>query len=283
MSWVAVGQWNPLTVVRASSRGAYVDGGKDGELLISPAPTIQPVVGEVLNLFVYRDHKDALVATDEAPLAEVGQVALLRVLAKTSAGYFLDWGLPKDLLLPFNETIHALEAGDEALVMVFRDDQGRVAASMKLSDFIADEGEGLRAEQEVDLVIAATTDLGVKAVVNQRFWGLIYHADVPRPLAVGEKVKGYVRRVREEDKRVDLSLSPVGVARLDHDSEKILALLRSHQGHMALGDKSPPVAIKRITGMSKRAFKQACGRLYKQGLLLPSDNEIRLTDKGSQQ
>lgn len=282
MSWVAVGQWNPLTVVKASSRGAYVDGGKDGELLISPAPTTLPTVGEVLNLFVYRDHKEALVATDEVPLAEVGQVALLRVLAKTSAGYFLDWGLPKDLLLPFNETTHPVEAGDEVLVMVFRDDQGRVAASMKLSDFIADEGEGLRAEQEVELVIAATTDLGVKAVVNQRFWGLIYHADVQRPLAVGEKVKGYVRRVRE-DKRVDLSLAPVGVARLDQDSEKILALLRTHNGRMALGDKSPPVAIKRITGMSKRAFKQACGRLYKQGLLVPSDNEIRLTDKSKQQ
>lgn len=256
-----------------------MDGGKDGELLISPEPTTVPAVGEVLNLFVYRDHKEVLVATDEAPLAEVGQVALLRVLAKTSAGFFLDWGLPKDLLLPFNETTQHTEEGDEVLVMVFRDEQGRVAASMKLSDFIADEAEDLRAEQLVELTIAGTTDLGIKAVIDHRYWGLIYHADVAKPLAVGEKVQGYVRRVRE-DKRVDLSLSPVGVTRLDHDSEEILALLRSHSGQMKLGDKSPPAAIKRITGMSKRAFKQACGRLYKQGLLVPGDNEIRLTDKG---
>src|SRR5699024_3533501 len=248
MTWVAVGQWNPLTVVRVENNKAYVDGGNDGELLISPALTEQPSVGEVLNLFVYRDHKEALVATDEIPLAEVGKVAMLRVLAKTSAGFFLDWGLPKDLLLPFNETTAHINAGDEVLVMVFRDEQGRVAASMKLSDFIADEAENLRAEQQVELVIADTTDLGVKAVVNNSCWGLLYHADVLRPLAVGEKVSGYVRRVRE-DKRVDLSLEPVGVTRLDHDSEKILALMRSHAGHMALGDKSPPVAIKRITGM----------------------------------
>lgn len=278
MSNVAVGQWCSLTVIRAGTKGVYMEGGDSGEIPLKSTHKTTPQVGEVLKVFVYRDHREALVATLDTPSAEVGQVAYLQVTDKSSVGYFLNWGLPKDLLLPYNEVPNPIEVGDKVLVIVFRDEQGRVAASMKLSEFIRDEGTGLKAEQEVDLVIAATTDLGVKAVVNHQCWGLIYHADVLEPMFVGQKVRGYVRRVRQEDQRVDLSLRPVGAKRLDENSEKILELLRENNGHMAIGDKSPPLVVQRITGMSKRAFKQACGVLYKQGLLVPGDSEIRLTE-----
>lgn len=278
MTDVAVGQWSSLTVVRAGSKGVFVDGGAAGDILLKSTRETSPQVGDVMSVFIYRDHKESLIATLDIPKAEVAKVAYLTVVDKSSAGYFLDWGLPKDLLLPYNETPNPPEVGDKVLVIVFRDDQGRVAASMKLNEFIRDEGTDLKAEQEVELIIAATTDLGVKAVVNHQCWGLIYHADVLEPMKVGQRVRGYVRRVRE-DQRVDLSLRPVGVKRLDENSEKILALLRDNGGHMAIGDKSPPLVIQRITGMSKRAFKQACGVLYKQGLLTPGEEEISLTEK----
>src|SRR5690625_566039 len=279
MSEVAVGQWNTLRVSEVGNKGVYVEAGAQEEMLLKGIQGEPPQVGEWLHAFVYRDHKETLVATLATPLAEVGKVAYLKVVDKAPAGYFLDWGLPKDLLLPFGETTGPLAVGQKVLVMVFRDTRDRVAASMKLNEFIRDEGEGLKAEQKVELVIAASTDLGLKAVVNHSCWGVIFHSDVLSPLAIGATVEGYVRRVRPEDGRVDLSLRPVGRKRLDANSEKILALLRSHGGHMAIGDKSPPVAIQRITGMSKRAFKQACGVLYKQGLLVPGENEIRLTHK----
>lgn len=278
MNEVAVGQWSSLSVLRAGSKGTFMDGGAAGEILLKSTQAASPQVGDLLKVFIYRDHKENLIATLDKPKAEVGKVAHLKVVDKSSAGYFLDWGLPKDLLLPYNETPNPPEVGDKVLVIVFRDDQGRVAASMKLNEFIRDESTDLKAEQEVELVIAATTDLGVKAVVNHQCWGLIYHADVLEPMAVGQKVRGYVRRVRAEDQRVDLSLRPVGIKRLDANSEKILALLRANNGHMAIGDKSPPLVIQRVTGMSKRAFKQACGVLYKQGQLKPSDNEITLVE-----
>lgn len=278
MGSVAVGQWCSLAVMRVGTKGVYMEGGEAGEIPLKSTQKTAPQVGEVLKVFIYRDHREALVATLDTPSAEVGQVAYLQVTDKSSVGYFLNWGLPKDLLLPYNEVPSPIEVGDKVLVIVFRDEQGRVAASMKLSEFIRDEGIGLKAEQEVDLVIAATTDLGVKAVVNHQCWGLIYHADVLEPMSVGQKVRGYVRRVRQEDQRVDLSLRPVGTKRLDENSEKILALLRENNGHMAIGDKSPPLVVQRITGMSKRAFKQACGVLYKQGVLVPGESEIRLIE-----
>src|SRR5699024_1613144 len=215
MNEVAVGQWSSLSVLRAGSKGTFMDGGEAGEILLKSTQAASPQVGDLLKVFIYRDHKESLIATLDTPKAEVGKVVHLKVVDKSSAGYFLDWGLPKDLLLPYNETPNPPEVGDKVLVIVFRDDQGRVAASMKLNEFIRDEGTGLKAEQEVDLVVAATTDLGIKAVVNHQCWGLIYHADVLEPMAIGQQVRGYVRRVREEDQRVDLSLRPVGTKRLD--------------------------------------------------------------------
>lgn len=282
VSEVKVGQWNPLAVAKTTRDEVFVDGGADGLIILRPRLADLPERGTLLNVFVYPNHRNQLVATTQAPKGEVGQVVLLAVADKASAGFFLDWGLPKDLLLPFSETVGQPEVGEKVLVMIFRDAQGRLAASMRLSDFVTDEAtEGLRSEQEVELVVADTTDLGVKAVVNHRCWGVIYHQDVSQPLKAGDKITGYVRRVRT-DKRVDLSLHPVGLMKLDQDSERVLALLKEHNGHIALGDKSSPVLIKRITGMSKRAFKQACGRLYKQGLIVPGSNEITLQEKSPQ-
>ncbi|WP_110654217.1 CvfB family protein [Salinicola halimionae] len=211
------------------------------------------------------------------PQVNVGDVAYLRVTKVTDIGAFLNWGRPKDLLLPFGEQRFRPDAGKRVLVMIYVDDRMRPVASMKIDKFLQDESEGLKAGDRVSLTIADLTDLGAKAVVNSRFWGLLYHDDMSRPLRRGDRMDGYVRRVRD-DARLDLSLLPPGQARLDVVGDKVLAALSANDGFLALGDKSSADAIKARLGVSKNAFKQAIGRLYKQRRIVIEDAGIRLIE-----
>ncbi|WP_227369413.1 S1 RNA-binding domain-containing protein [Halomonas sp. M20] len=205
----------------------------------------------------------------------IGDVALLEVVAIKDAGAFLGWGRPKDLLLPYSEQRSRPRVGQQVLVMIFEDDQGRPAASMRLEDFIIDQAEGLKNGDKVALVIGERTDLGVKAVVNQRFWGLLYHDELTRPPKRGERMEGYVRRVRE-DGRLDLSLLPSGAEKQQLAAERIIDALQANQGFLALSDKSSPATIKSQLGISKSAFKQAIGKLYKQRRIVIEAKGIRL-------
>ncbi|MAM58699.1 MAG: RNA-binding protein [Salinicola sp.] len=220
-------------------------------------------------------------SADSPPAAEsqvnVGDVAYLRVTKVNDIGAFLNWGRPKDLLLPFGEQRFRPDEGKRVLVMIYVDDRMRPVASMKLDKFLQDESEGLNAGDRVSLVIADLTDLGAKAVVNSRFWGLLYQDDMSRPLRRGDRMEGYVRRVRD-DARLDLSLLPPGQARLDLVGDKVLAALAANDGFLALGDKSPADVIKARLGVSKNAFKQAIGRLYKQRRIVIEDDGIRLIE-----
>nr|WP_298411271.1 S1-like domain-containing RNA-binding protein [uncultured Halomonas sp.] len=206
----------------------------------------------------------------------IGDVALLEVVAIKDAGAFLGWGRPKDLLLPYSEQRGRPQVGQQVLVMIFEDDQGRPAASMRLEDFIVDQAEGLKNGDKVALVIGERTDLGIKAVVNQRFWGLLYHDELTRPLKRGQRAEGYVRRVRE-DGRLDLSLMPSGAEKQQLAAERIMDALQAKQGFLALSDKSSPATIKAQLGISKSAFKQAIGKLYKQRRIVIEAEGIRLT------
>lgn len=208
-------------------------------------------------------------------LARLGEVAFLKVVAVNDTGAFLDWGLPKDLLLPYGEQRSRPGVGKRVLVMVYEDAQGRPLASMRLDKFIADEVSGLSQGEKVELIVAEPTDLGVKAVVNHRFWGLLYHDDMPQPLRRGQRLDGYVRRIRD-DARLDLALVPPGSAKLDVVGDQILAALGRNQGYLTLSDKSPADEIKARLGVSKGAFKQAIGRLYKRRLITIEGSGIRL-------
>nr|WP_297457735.1 S1-like domain-containing RNA-binding protein [uncultured Halomonas sp.] len=208
-------------------------------------------------------------------LARPGEVAFLKVVTINDTGAFLDWGLPKDLLLPYGEQRPRPGVGQRVLVMVYEDAQGRPLASMRLDKFIADEATGLSRGDKVGLIVAETTDLGVKAVVDHRFWGLVYHDDLPQPLRRGQRLDGYVRRIRD-DGRLDLALVPPGSAGLDVVGDKVLAVLRRNQGYLTLSDKSPADEIKSRLGVSKSAFKQAIGRLYKRRLIVIEERGIRL-------
>ena len=214
-----------------------------------------------------------------APRCEVGEVAYLEVVTVNDTGAFLDWGQPRDLLLPFGEQRFRPSVGKRVLVRIYQDQQGRPVASQKLERFVADAAEGLAAGDEVTLVIADQTDLGLKAVVNHRFWGVLYRDDLTRPLRRGQRVTGYVKRVRE-DGRLDLSLLPPGEARLDVVGEAVLKALRESGGYLPLGDKSDAAEIKARLGVSKNAFKQAIGRLYKRRLITLEPTGIRLAPSG---
>jgi len=210
-----------------------------------------------------------------APRASVGEVAYLEVVTVNETGAFLDWGHPRDLLLPFGEQRFRPSVGRRVLVMIYPDQQGRPVASQKLERFLADEAEGLQAGDSVSLVIADQTDLGFKAVVNHRFWGLLYRDEANRPLRRGQRLTGYVKR-RRDDGRLDLSLLPPGEARLDVVGEQILKALRESGGYLPLGDKSDAAEIKARLGVSKNAFKQAIGRLYKRQRITLEPHGIRL-------
>ncbi len=214
------------------------------------------------------------------PKASVGEVAYLPVVTVNDTGAFLDWGQPSDLLLPYGEQRFRPSVGKRVLVRIYEDQQGRPVASQKLERFVADEAEGLSAGDEVTLVVAEQTDLGLKAVVNHRFWGLLYRDDLTRPLRRGQRLTGYVKRWRD-DGRLDLSLLPPGEARLDVVGETVLKALRESGGYLPLGDKSDAAEIKTRLGVSKNAFKQAIGRLYKRQLITLEPTGIRLVPGAS--
>lgn len=210
------------------------------------------------------------------PMAAVGDVAYLPVVAVNNTGAFLDWGHASDVLLPYGEQHFRPTVGRRVLVLIYEDDQGRPVATQRLDRHLADEAQGLKTGDEVALVIAEQTDLGYKAAVNGRFWGLLYRDDVTQPLRRGQRVKGFVKRVREEDGRLDLSLLPSGSARLDVVGDTVLKALRESGGYLSLSDASPAGEIKARLGVSKGAFKQAIGRLYKQQRIVIEPGGIRL-------
>ncbi|MGO2146569.1 MULTISPECIES: CvfB family protein [Halomonas] len=213
-------------------------------------------------------------ATSDAS-AQLGEVAYLTVVTVNNTGAFLRWGQPKDVLLPYSEQIFRPDPGKRVLVMLYEDDQGRPVASMRLDRFLTDDAWALEKGNEVSVVVADRTDLGMKVAVDHRYWGLIYQDDISQPLRRGQTLKGYVKQ-RREDGRLDISLLPPGAARLDVVGDKILKALRESGGYLPLGDKSDAHAIKARLGVSKSAFKQAIGRLYKQQLITLEPDAIRL-------
>lgn len=272
---VVIGRQNRLKVNRLDETGARLEGGRLGEILLPRRYVPEPCQpGDTLDVFVYLDSEDRLIATTETPRAEVGQCAWLKVVAVTPVGAFLDWGLPKDLLVPFAEQTRPMEAGRSYLVRLFVDNTHRIAASARIDRFLQDEAEGLAAGQKVSLIIADRTDLGVKAIVDHRYWGLIYHDNLFRNVRKGQTLAGYIKRIRDDGK-LELSLDQPGYGKVDPVAEKILASLDEAGGFLPLNDKSPPERISAQFHISKGVFKQAIGALFKRRLIRIEKDGIR--------
>ncbi len=275
-----LGTRNDLRVLRLSARGATLDGADLGEVLLPHAQVAEGTeVGSILSVFLYQGFKGEALATTLQPRAQVGEVACLRVKQVKDTGAFLDWGLPKDLLLPWGEVPReareAVVEGRNVLVAVFRDAQGRVAASARVEDFLESEATELKEGERVTLVVAGPTDLGMRVVVNHRYWGLIHASDIFGELRRGETREGFVKALRF-DRKLDISLHPAGYQRVGPLTERLLALLVRRGGFLPLTDKSPAEEVYAQVGMSKKAFKQTLGALYRERRILLEPTGIRL-------
>lgn len=268
-----LGLFHTLPIVRLTDFGAFLDAAELGEILLPRrylTDDMQP--GSFVRVFVHLDSEDRPVATTDTPKAQVGQFAFLKVVATNRVGAFLDWGLGKDLLVPFGEQYKPMEEGRSYLVYVFVNRQdGRILASSKLDRFLDKTPANYRPGQAVELMVANSTDLGFKVIVNHAHWGLLFAREAPASLRFGQSLKGFVKRVRPDGK-IDVGLQSVG-DRHDANTGKLLAALAAGQGFLALHDKSSPAEIERALGMSKAAFKRAVGGLLSQG-------EIELTQAG---
>lgn len=274
---IQLGKTNTLTILRQTPPGMYLGDGEN-EVVLLPTKYIEPdfEIGQEIDVFVYRDSEDRLIATRLKPFAEVGQFAYLNVSEVSKVGAFLDWGLEKDLFVPFKEQKHKMFEGYSYVVYIYIDDvTERIVASSKINKFISNEVLTVKQGEEVDLLVYNETDLGFTCVINGAHKGLIYHNDVFTDLAVGDQVKGYIKLIRENN-LIDLSLQNIGFKHVLSSTEKIMEYLNTHNGYLELTDKSSPDLIERRFDMSKSTFKKSIGILYRQRKVTLHDDGVRL-------
>nr|WP_319527515.1 S1-like domain-containing RNA-binding protein [Pseudomonas laurentiana] len=266
-----VGRYNSLQVVKHTDFGLYLDGGADGEILLPNRyiPKDTPTeVEDWLNVFVYLDSEDKLIATTEKPKVQVGEFASLKVVEINSIGIFLDWGLPKDLLMPYSEEKHPLRAGDYCVVHVYLDKRTRrITATSRLDRYLDKVPATYKVGQQVDLLVAGETPMGFKAIIDNKHWGLIHKNEVFKFLRSGKQEKGYIKELRSDGK-IALSLQPIGQQAVNSLHDLILDKLKAANGVLPVSDKSDPQLISDLFGVSKGNFKKAIGALYKDGLIV---------------
>ena len=277
LSNAEIGKYNTLNIIAIADNGVYLDGGDLGEILLPNryVPT-DCQVGKSITVFIYTDSADRLVATTEKSLGQVGEFVSLKVVQVNKMGAFLDWGLPKDLLVPYNQQHTAMEVGKYYLVRIYLDQHtDRVAASSKLDKFIDIWPAEYQQGDKVKLIIGGKTDLGFKAIVNDLHWGLLYDNEIFQPLRIGKKIDGYIKQVRE-DGRLDLILTRGSKNTVNSFADKLLEHLEKNNGFSPLHDKSSPELIQRVLGVSKKTFKATVGNLLKNGKLSIEKDGIRL-------
>jgi predicted RNA-binding protein (virulence factor B family) len=274
-----VGRYNSLQVVKHTDFGLYLDGGADGEILLPNRYIPKDISSEDedwLNVFVYLDSEDKLLATTEKPKVQVGEFASLKVVEVNSIGVFLDWGLPKDLLLPYSEEKRQLKAGEYCVVHVYLDKRTRrITATARLDRYLDKLPAKYEVGQQVDLLVAEETDMGFKAIINNSHWGLIHKNEVFKFLRSGKQEKGFIKELRSDGK-IALSLQPIGAQLASSLNAQILDKLRANQGTLAVSDKSDPQVISDLFGVSKGNFKKAIGALYKEGQIVIHSDRIEL-------
>lgn len=277
LSRAQIGKNNTLNVVAVTDNGVYLDGDDLGEILLPKRYVpVDCNVGASIDVFLYTDSADRLVATTEKALGQVGEFVSLKVVQVNKMGAFLDWGLPKDLLVPYNQQHSEMEVGKYYLVRIFLDQHtNRVAASSKLDKFIDIWPAEYQQGDKVKLIIGGKTDLGFKAIVNDLHWGLLYDNEIFQPLRIGKKIDGYIKQVRE-DGRLDLILTRGSKNKVNDFADKLLDALQKNNGFLPLHDKSSPELIQRTLGVSKKTFKATVGNLFKKGKLNIEKNGIRL-------
>ncbi len=273
-----VGQIQTLKVARISDYGLYLSDDEGQEVLLpNRFVSLTNAIGDEIEVFVYHDSEDRLVATTDRPLITEGQVASLKVIDKNIHGAFLDWGITgKDLFLPNRNQQGGVVAGRSYVVWLYVDNiTGRCVATMKLKPFVDNDIITIKPRQKVDILIASESPIGYRAIINSRHWGMLYKNQIFRPVRIGDRVEGWVRRITD-DNRIDLTLRQEGYDGAATSAEDLLSLIKEHGGTLPVGDDSSPEQIHSLTQMSKKVFKRAVGILLKRGEITAESTQIQL-------
>lgn len=274
---IEIGQYSSLTVVKKVDFGYYLDAGPYGEVLLPNNTAPEDLAPEdELEVFLYCDSDDRVIATTARPYGVANSFACLEVKDLGSIGAFMDWGLSKDLLIPFREQPVRMEEGKSYVVRIYVDEHSeRLVGSARLGRFLEDTGEELEEGQEVEIMVVKQTDLGWKVIVDDHYWGLVFHDEIFKPLQVGDQQKAYIKQIREDGK-LNIALQKQGYEHIEGAAKLILNQLQAKGGFLELTDKSDPEQIKNQLQMSKKAFKKAIGNLYRQRLIVMEPEGIRL-------
>jgi len=277
-----IGKFNKLRAILELDYGVYLDGEDLGEILLPRRYVPENCqIGEEIEVFIYHDSKEQLVATTQKPFAVVGQFAWLKVKAATDVGAFLDWNLPRDLFVPFREQKQKMVEGRFYVVYVYLDEKsGRIAAFSRLDKFLDKEETDFHEDQKVDLLICDRTELGYKAIVDNACWGILYENEVFQTLKIGQRIEGFIKKVRD-DAKIDLCLQKPGYEKVDDISEKILDMLKARGGFITVSDKSSPKLIYELFGISKKNYKKAVGALYKRNIISIEGKGIKLRENNN--
>lgn len=275
---IQAGHYYTLKVAKKVDFGVYLDAG--GEEILLPKRFVPKDLneGDEIPVFIYHDNENRLIATTQKPLAAVGEIAMLKVVGKTKQGAFLEWGIMKDVFVPASHQISRMHEGQKYLVYLFIDEMtGRVTATEKFYKFLSNENLTVRENETVELIAWKQTDIGYKVIINNKHTGVLHFSDVFRDLEYGEKLSGYIKKIREENK-IDVAIGEKGYKRIEPETERLLHLLEENDGYLPYNDKSSPEAIYAFFGTSKKAFKMAVGALYKERKITFTKTGIRKAD-----
>lgn len=272
-----IGEFNTLRIARNTNVGLYLTDGTQDVLLPKKYMPARFEFEQEITVFVYLDHEERLVATNLEPKIYLNEFALLQVNYVNEFGAFMDWGLEKDLFVPFKEQARKMEAGKRYLIYMYLDEKtNRLVGSSKLNQFLDNKNITLEIGEEVDLIVSHITDLGINVIINEKHKGLLYKNEVYEDFRTGDRIIGYIKNIREDGK-IDVQRNKPGYGRIEKNAEIILNELQYNNGFLGLHDKSHPEEIKSILGMSKKTFKQSIGALYKDKKIEIKEDGIYLT------
>lgn len=274
---MTIGAYHTLEILRLTDPGLFL-GDDDGNEVLLPNKYIPEnyEIGDQIKVFVYLDHEERPVATTLKPHIKPGEFALLRCNYTNEYGAFLDWNLEKDLFCPFKEQAFKMRQGDWYLVYCYIDEKtDRLVASSKTNSFLSNEALTVKKFDEVDLIVSHPSDIGMNVIVNGKHLGLVYDDDIFKDLSIGDRLKGIVKKVRNDNK-LDISLTQIGYRNIEPTANTILKHLEANNGFLPLTDKSSPDAIKAQLQMSKKAFKKGIGNLYRQRIVTLKDDGVYL-------
>ncbi len=274
---VNAGEYITLSVIRKTDFGVFLDDGAEGILLPNRFVPLNIQMGDKLQVFIYHDSEDLLIATTQKPLGIVGDIVKLKVVSATAQGAFLDWGLMKDLFVAKSQQITGMRVNGEYLVKIYRDDKtGRVAATEKFASDLSNDNLTVSVLDEVNLIVYRRTDIGYVVIINNKHTGVLHHNEIYRSISVGDKFKGFIKNINPENNNIDVAAGKPGYQRVEDETGKIVRLLNENKGFLPYHDKSSPEDIYTFFGMSKKTFKMTIGNLYKQKKIHLEEKGIRL-------